>query len=130
MARKRKTPYVDRVEMYAEIGQFYDTGDISERLHMIFWKMSNHIINMARFNRYTPEWKEDMISSAYIKCLNIVSAGKYDMERSNPFSYFTTVIRNCFKDHCVSEKKQKKIRQRLGDMAGITDCATAKSSAQ
>jgi hypothetical protein len=76
---------------------------------------------MSRFNRYTPEWKEDMIGNAYVKCITIVSRGRYDMEKENPFSYFTTVIRNCFKDHGLYERKQKLIKERVGKMCGLID---------
>lgn len=103
--------YVNNKDLLKEIKSCRDCGEISENLHMMFWEMSNRIISRPRFNRYTVDWKEDMISTAYIKCIDIYH--KFDLERTNPFSYFTTVISNCFLDYAGYECKQKKIKDKM-----------------
>lgn len=123
---RRANRYVDNEEMYREIIEFTETGVVSETLHMIIWKMCNHIINRPRFNRYSVAWKEDMKSSAYVKCITVITEMKYKTDRTNPFSYFTTVISNCFLDHTVAEKKQKRIRNKLCRMYGYDEPGQSK----
>lgn len=115
MPIKKKKQYVNNGELYEEIEGFYKLEEISEKLHFMFFEMTNHIINRSRFIRYTPERREDMISDAYLKCLNVIAGKKFNLERKNPFSYFTTVIRNSFKDSAGSEKKQVLIKEKLFD---------------
>jgi len=117
MPRKKKKQYVDNGEMYGEILDYYkEDAEISEKLHLMFWEMCKKIINRPRFSRYTPEWREDMQSTAYIKCVKIISEKKFDKERTNPFSYFTTVISNCYLDVAHYENKQLDIKRKLTDI--------------
>ena len=112
-----KRYFVNNDELYEDILDFKRTNIISEQLHMSFWNMCNNIINRPRFVRYTEEWKEDMITTAYIKCLKVVK--KFKLSKKMPFSYFTTVITNCFIDHVKSENKQKQIKDKILDKHNI-----------
>lgn len=107
----KKKNYVNNKSLLEKIIEFHSTGVISEELHMMFWEMCNRIIGRSRFNRYTQDWREDMVSDAYVKCLVVVL--KFDLERTNPFAYFTTVISNCFLDYIGNESKQRDIKERL-----------------
>jgi DNA-directed RNA polymerase specialized sigma24 family protein len=112
MAVRKK--YVDNAQLLEEIRATQKHGKISDELHLMFWKMCNKIINRPRFSRYTDEWKEDMISTAYVKCLGTIC--KFSPDRTNPFSYYTTVITNCFLDCLNAEKKQKNIKDRMKEI--------------
>lgn len=113
---KKKKNYVNNEELLQEIKNFFMTDIISEELHMMFWKMSKNIISRPRFNRYTPEWKEDILTSGYLKCICVLKKKRYDYNRPNPFSYFTTVITNCFLDTINLENKQFEIKKKLIDI--------------
>jgi DNA-directed RNA polymerase specialized sigma24 family protein len=73
--------------------------------------MAKSIGTKPRFSGYT--WIEDMVSDAYLKCC--IVAAKFDIERTNPFGYFTTVIIHYFWDALQGENKQKNIKARIRD---------------
>jgi DNA-directed RNA polymerase specialized sigma24 family protein len=103
---KEKVKYVSNKELKKQLILFKRTGIMTDKLHLILFEMCKRIISKNNWNRYT--WKEDMVSDAYLKCLEI--AKRFDTTRDNPFSYFTTVIHNFYKDYIKYEKKQKKIK--------------------
>jgi hypothetical protein len=114
MAKKKPKQgkhYVTNKEMLVELKELQKTGIISERLHLIFYKMAEQIGTKGRFSGYT--WIEDMVSDAYLKCC--IVAQKFDTRRTNPFGYFTTVIIHYFWDALAGEKKQGKIKDKLRD---------------
>jgi len=113
MAKKQSKYYVKNKEMLAELRLMHERGDgvITENLHLMFYKMAQKIGTKPRFSGYS--WIEDMISDAYLKCCTI--AHKFDVEKENPFGYFTTVIINYFWDALASENKQKNIKDRIRD---------------
>ena len=110
--KKRGKHYVTNKEMMEELRLYGETEIISEKLHLMFFKMASQIGTKPRFSGYT--WIEDMISDAYLKCCSIVH--KFDAEKyDNPFGYFTTVIIHFFWDALAGETKQKNIKDRLRD---------------
>jgi len=113
-----RTPYIDKEEMYEEVVKTYEKNEVTEELHMIFWKMSKHINNMSRFKYYTIEWKEDMVMEAYVKCLKIIGKKQFKLTHENPFSYFTTCIYNCMLDQIHFENKTQKVRDRMIEVYG------------
>ena len=108
---KQGKHYVTNQDMLEELRDLQKSGEISEKLHLIFYKMAEQIGTKGRFSGYT--WIEDMVSDAYLKCL--IVAKKFDVKRTNPFGYFTTVIIHYFWDALAGEKKQKNIKDRLRD---------------
>lgn len=109
--QQKQKHYVTNAEMLSELKDLKRTGIISEKLHLIFYKMAEQIGTKGRFSGYT--WIEDMVSDAYLKCLTV--ANKFDLSRENPFGYFTTVIVHYFWDALAGERKQKNIKERLRD---------------
>ena len=101
--------YVKNKDMYEALVRREETGEIGEDLHHMFYKMANSIATKPRFCRYP--WIEDMTSDAYLKCC--IVAEKFDLERTNPFGYFTTVIIHFFWDALQGENKQKNIKERM-----------------
>ena len=120
MAKNNKRKhYVKNDKLYEEILSYHETKEISETLHMYFWRMVNNIIRGQRFSRYTQDRKDDMISDAYLKCIRVLM--KFDIKKTKPFSYFTTVIWNSFKDSAYSEKKQVLIKEKIIEIRGVLD---------
>jgi len=113
MANGKGKYYVTNKELLHEIKTFYDTGKLTDKLHLKFYEMAENIATLPKFSGYT--WIEDWISDAYLKCIEVVIKKKYDLKKKNPFSYFTSVIRNYFWDARAVEKKQKTIKERLRD---------------
>ena len=113
MPKKKKQGkyYVNNSQMLNELAIYGKTGVITEELHLMFYEMAKRIGTKARFSGYT--WIDDMISDAYLKCCTIVK--KFDLDRTNPYGYFTTVIMHYFWDALAGEHKQKKIKDRLRD---------------
>lgn len=111
MEKKQKKKYLTNNDLYNEIKKYNSNGIISEELHMMFWMMCNNIINRPRFCRYTAEWKEDMITESYLKCIKVLP--KFNIEKPNPFSYFTSVISNCYIDFIKSENKYLDLKRKL-----------------
>lgn len=106
--------YVKNKDLYAEILKSKENGEPSEELYMMFWLMCKNIINRPRFSRYTFNWKEDMISTSLLKCIKVYH--KFDIKKTNPFSYFTSVISNCFLDTAHAENKQFDIKTKIYDV--------------
>ena len=69
-----------------------------EKIGKVFMLLADKIANGGSWRYYTPDIKEEMINDALytmIKNLN-----QYDHEKfNNPFSYFTTVTINIFRQH-------------------------------
>ncbi len=102
--------YVHNKDMLEELKLLHgDGGYISEKLHLMFFDMAKGIGTKGRFSGYT--WIDDMISDAYLKCCNV--AHKFDIERTNPYGYFTTVIHHYFYDAINAERNQKNIKEKL-----------------
>jgi len=102
--------YVNNKDLLIELRKLVETGVHSERLHLMFYEMAKRIRFKWPQNRYS----DDMISTAYLKCLNV--AEKFDLERTQAFSYFTTVIHNCYLDFMYDEKKQNMVKDKALDI--------------
>jgi DNA-directed RNA polymerase specialized sigma subunit len=107
---KKRKKYVTNTELKLELTKLSETGVHSEKLHLMFYEMAKRIRTKWRQNMYS----EDMVSSAYVKCLNV--AEKFDLTRPNAFSYFTTVIHNFYLDFMYGEKKQRRIKDKALDI--------------
>ena len=86
--------YVENAELYKELSKLHRTGVHSEKLHLMLYMIAERNSLLPRFSSYT--WIDDMVSDAYLKCLNV--AHKFKLHKKNPFSYFTTGVRNYFWD--------------------------------
>ena len=125
---KQKKAYINNEELLGEIRDYLCCDEISNRLHLMFYEMRDlvspiilYLISRPRFLRYTKEWKEDMIQTAYLKCIDVLQRKRFDDTKINPFSYFTTVISNSFLDSIHLENKQKIISENLRDIMSMTE---------
>lgn len=58
----------------------------------MFLLIARNVLNKASFINYSVDRKDEIISDAvYLMCRYI---DKYDLERDNPFAYFTTIAKN------------------------------------
>ena len=101
--------YVDKNIMLEEIKAYKKTKIISEKLHFIFYRMCCGIANKSNFINYT--WKDDFIQDSYLKC--ILKIDKFNIEKKNPFAYFSTLIYNHILTYIYKEKKEYSKKENL-----------------
>lgn len=74
-----------------------------------FLKMTTNIAYKHNFNRYP--YKEEMISDGIMDCIKYVDT--FDIEKENPFAYFTSAISNAFIRRIIKEKKEGYIKSKM-----------------
>jgi DNA-directed RNA polymerase specialized sigma24 family protein len=96
--------YIDKEEFLNELKDLKKTGELSEKLHVMFFNIASNYAQIKSFRNYT--YIEDMVMEAYINC--VVMAHKYDTTAgTSAFSYFTTVIHRNFLNFIMKEKRQQ-----------------------
>jgi len=93
--------YLDNADLYAEIIKFKQTNVISNNLGSMIMKMCFRITWMKFFKGYDDHEKDDMRSGAYIDALNALY--KFNINKKNPFAYFTQVITNSYRQYLKSK---------------------------
>ena len=101
--------FINNKELTELIKEYHDKGYIPERLHILLYNLSKNIGSKANWKNYT--WIDDMISDAYLKCL--IKIDKFDTEKGNAFSYFTTIIFHFFIDVVKKYKKSTEILEKM-----------------
>lgn len=88
--------YVEKEELQREIeiAHMNDFKVFSEDLHQMVMIMTQRISRKSAYRDRS--YREDMISSGYMKAMSVIH--KYDINKTNPFSYLQSVIENHFKD--------------------------------
>lgn len=117
----KKKNYVNNKSLRGELIKHYETGKISDELHFMILKMCERIGTKPNFCNYT--YIKDMISDAYLKCINVINNGKFDIQRKNAYGYFTTVIHNCFLDILGKEKRHVNTRDNLKEFVYSEVCS-------
>lgn len=91
---------------------------IPDYIGSCFLKLSTRISFKPNYVNYP--FKDEMISDAYFTCVKYIQ--NFNSERSeNPFSYFTSIVENCFKQRIAKEKKQLVIKDRLLEAKGFSE---------
>lgn len=114
MSTKKPKNYLNNKDMLFEIEKFHINQMISKTLHMMFFEMAKRIarketwFRRIKFVGQTNEFIHDMINDAYIKCITNING--FNIEKKNPFSFFTSVICNHFKTCLWKEEKQQRMR--------------------
>ena len=83
-----------------------------------FLKIANHLSYKPNFVNYM--FREDMICDGIENCVQYIH--NFDPEKSsNPFAYFTQVIKFAFLRRIQKEKKQMDIRAKLVERSGFDE---------
>lgn len=119
--------YISNKEFLRELKFYFSKKLISRRLHELFYLLSQRIVRKTLFGRRIKEQTiksndleecyNDVIHDGYMKCLAKIDTFNIETH-NNPFSYFTSVITNSFKDFFSKEKRHdilKLISQNLHD---------------
>jgi len=95
--------YVNPQEFDEEIAVYYKTGNMSDNLALMVSKIANKLSYAPNFINYT--FREEMVGDGIIRMFKALTSQKYDREKgSNPFSYFTRVAFNAFRNRIKKEK--------------------------
>ena len=116
MARKRTGWFVDSQEIWAEISNWKNTNQISDRLGQIFYEIAENMTKHPRFNRYDIELKKDMIGNAVLKMIRNLHNFKEEKSQQS-FSYCSCIAWTSFidtlKKHYKYINRQREMMTRL-----------------
>ena len=110
---KSNKNYINNKIFYEEICKYHETGKVSEKLWLKFWKLADNYSHLKCFNGYS--YLEDMKSEAMIRCVKYVASFDH-INKKNPFAYFTTVIHNSFLQFITKEKRQQSRKWKMMKM--------------
>ena len=108
---------VDNQELLQEVLFFKETNKMSDNLLNMLYDIAKNIISQSNWIRYT--WREDMISYSLYNCLKYGKNFKQEIDYSNIYSYFYTIIENSYKHYIKEQKKNLEIKQKLSSDKGF-----------
>jgi hypothetical protein len=95
--------YVDTKEFDTEIMNYYDTVIMSNNLAEMVSKISHKLSFASNFINYS--YREEMAGDGIIRMMKALIAKKYNKDKgTNPFSYFTRIAFNAFRNRIKKEK--------------------------
>lgn len=95
--------YVDPKEFDEEIMKYYKSANMSDNLAMMISKISNKLSYAPNFINYS--YREEMVGDGIIRMMKALIAKKYNRDKgTNPFSYFTRIAFNAFRNRIKKEK--------------------------
>lgn len=99
--------YVNPHEFDEEIVKYYDSGIMSDNLAQMVSKIAHKLSYAPNFINYT--YREEMVGDGIIRMFKALTTKKYDrVKGTNPFSYFTRIAFNAFRNRI---KKEKHLRE-------------------
>ena len=100
--------YLNNKALLAEIKKYNETGIKTEELGRMLLLLATRYSNKGSFSGYT--YKDDMVCEAVFTCLKYLHNFDTDVEKPNPFAYFSKVVHNSFLTYIFKQKKQSKIK--------------------
>lgn len=103
--------YVDPKHFDDEIVKYYESGVISNELAEMVSKIANKLSYSSNFAGYT--YREEMVGDGIVRMFKALMSKKYDREKgTNPFSYFTRIAFNAFRNRIKKEKHIHEAQER------------------
>jgi hypothetical protein len=100
---KKEEFYVEPKMFDEEISKYYDSGILTNELAEMVSKIAHKLSYASNFINYT--YREDMVGDALIRMFKALMSKKYDrIKGTNPFSYFTRIAFNAFRNRIKKEK--------------------------
>lgn len=100
-----KDHYVDPEVFKQQILDYYKTGVFTDAVGSSIYKIASRTAFAPNFINYT--YREEMIGDAVIRMIEALTTKKYDPKKGNPFSYYTKITINAFKNRLKKEKKMR-----------------------
>ena len=106
--------YVDPKKFDEEIVSYYKSGKMSNDLAEMVSKISHKLSYAPNFINYT--YREEMVGDGVIRMMKALMAKKYNRDKgTNPFSYFTRIAFNAFRNRIKKEKHMADTHQKYQD---------------
>lgn len=135
MNKERKNPhYVNNKEFHEALIVYKRRVNIAKEKGMpppritnylgdCFLKIATHLSYRPNFVNYM--FREDMISDGVENCVNYIN--NFDINRNNPFAYFTQIVYYAFLRRIHKEKKQMEIKEKIIERSGYDEVFTVDS---
>jgi hypothetical protein len=94
---------------------------ITNYLGECFLKIATHLSYKPNFVNYM--FKDDMICDGIENCIQYIH--NFDVERTNPFAYFTQIVYYAFLRRIAKEKKQLEIKTKIIERSGFDEVFSA-----
>lgn len=132
MNKSKKNPhYVNNKEFHEALIEYKRKVDAAKKagtpppritnyLGDCFLKIATHLSYRPNFVNYM--FREEMISDAVENCVQYIN--NFNVERTNPFAYFTQIVYYAFLRRIQKEKKQVEIREKIIERSGYDEVFT------
>lgn len=115
---KKRGPKPNKTQFYVEpkefddaIMEYYKTEIISDVLAHMINKIAHKLSYAPNFINYT--YRDEMVGDAIVRMMKALIAKKYTHNKgSNPFSYFTKIAFNAFRNRIKKEKYTYEVLQK------------------
>jgi len=126
---KRKTEhYVNNKEFYQALVEYNKKVEEAKSLGLpkpritnylgdCFLRIANHLAYKPNFVNYM--FKDDMICDGIENCVQYIH--NFDINRTNPFAYFTQIVYYAFLRRIAKEKKQLEIKSKIIERSGYDE---------
>lgn len=94
---------------------------ISNYLGDCFLRIASHLAYKPNFVNYM--FKDDMICDGIENCIQYIH--NFDINRTNPFAYFTQIVYYAFLRRIAKEKKQLEIKSKIIERSGYNEVFTS-----
>ena len=111
--------YVDPKEFDDKIIEYYNSGVISNALAEMVSKISNKLSFAPNFINYT--FRDEMVGDGIVRMFKALTSKKYSHTKgSNPFSYFTRIAFNAFRNRIKKEKHSRETLEKYQEEVLMT----------
>jgi hypothetical protein len=108
---EKKKVYIVPKEFDDAIMEYYKTGNLTNGLAEMVDKIAQKLAYAPNFINYS--YRSDMIGDAIIKMMKALIGKKYQHNKgSNPFSYFTRIAFNAYRNRIKIEKRNQEIHEK------------------
>jgi hypothetical protein len=136
MSKSKKNPhYVNNKDFYdalvaykKKVDRAKEKGEkkprITNYLGDCFLKIATHLSYRPNFVNYM--FREDMISDGVENCVQYID--RFDVNRTNPFAYFTQIVYYAFLRRIQREKRQMEIKEKIIERSGFEEVFSSDES--
>jgi hypothetical protein len=126
--KKKSEHYVNNKEFYQALVEYNKKVDEAKSLGLpkpritnylgdCFLRIANHLAYKPNFVNYM--FKDDMICDGIENCVQYIH--NFDINRTNPFAYFTQIVYYAFLRRIAKEKKQLEIKSTIIERSGYDE---------
>lgn len=97
--------YVDPAVFKQQIIDYYKDDKFTDELAESIYLISTRLAFAPNFINYS--YRDDMVGDALIKMVEALKGKKFDPDKGNPFSYFTKIAFNAFRNKIKREQRAR-----------------------